>query len=570
MKKTLLFLFIGLLSMSIGIISVYGQSGETEDEYTVWIGGHYTEFSDYQKKVGEYRIDDEKFLPELKVDYLSRGNGYIFTMNGHYYDDRNIFGTVSTNVGRRFSGTFGYKSLIHQEGQDLLTNLETREAGGGKILTHELFDPGADYKTHRQEIESDITALLSEKHDIKLMVAHRAVLQSGSEQSISNNHCFSCHVTSQEAKIDKITHQIVASLKGDVGKQTVGYDFAFRSFESKAPEVMGIYDQAKHPVSGLSGAEFSSRVLYDDTTLPINQYPRTEKFQHKVRSKGDLGGGQYASALSYSRAKNKNNDLVSTAWAGQLNYSYPVGKKSRLIARLSGTRLETDDVFIDLPLYREGRDGPKEDFDIWRYSSLNRVHGKGTVELVSRLNPKLTASVLLGYEFIDRDDYPVYDNGLTTNRFIGQIKARYRKGLKYSTDIKYRFEKTSDPFTSGRGLFEARGRDVLDPVPETFRFVFYWQREDLRYQDITTEPNQEHEFDWTSRWRPIQKVNVNVGLKGRYDKNGELDSLDVSHLSLQPHLALNLVPSPNWSFMAGGSYIHYKSRGPVTVALFDG
>ncbi len=572
MKKTLVILFLGLLLVSAGTLTAWGQSNETEESYTVWFGGHYTGFDGYTKKVGEYMINKEELLPEFKVDYLSRGRGYVFTMNGHYFDDKNIMGTVSTRVGNRFRGDFGYKSLIHQEGQDLLANLETREAGGGKILTHELLDPNADYNTHRQEIESNIEALLSEKHDIKLMVAHRTVLQSGTEQAISNNHCFSCHVVSQEATVDKITHQIVASLQGEVARQTVGYDFSFRTFESKAPEVTGFYDPAVHPVSGASGAEFSSRMIYSDTTLPINQYPKTDKFQHKIRSKGELAGGQYASAVSYSHAKNRNDGLVSTAWAGNLNYSYPVGKKSRLVAKLTGTRLMTDNVYIDLPLFRHGRPGPQTDFSEWRYSSLNRATGKGTLELISRLNPRLTGSILLGLEVIDRYDYPVYDNGTTTKRFIGQVKAHYRKGMKYSTRLKYRFEKTSDPFVSGRGLFEAPGRDVLNPLtpPANFPFVFYWQREELRYQAITMLPTQEHDFEWTSQWRPNQKVNVNLGLKGKYDKNGDLDSLDVNHLSLQPHLALNLNPNSQWSIMTGGSYIYYKSRGPVTVALFDG
>ncbi len=572
MKKTLSILISGLLLVLFCVSLSAGQESETEETYTVWFGGHYTDFTDYQKKVGEYMLGNEEFLPELMVDYLARGKGYILTLNGHYYDHKNFRGTLTSRVGDRFKGTFGYNSLYHREGQDMLTYMETREAGGGKILTHEVLDPGADYRVHRQEFQSEMKALLSRKNNITLMAAHRMVLQKGAEQSIGNTHCFSCHVTSQTATVDKVTHQVEASLQGDIGKNTIGYDFGYRLFESVAQPVYAWFDEARHPVNGLSGAEFDSRLIYADTALPINAYPKTEKFQHKLKTKGSLGNGEYAASAGYSRAENKGTELVSTAWSGHVNYSHPLNQKSRLIARIKGVKLDSDDLFIDLPTYREGR-GPtasQRDFDFTRYSTLNRSEFDGSLELITRVNPRLTASFLLGYENISRKDYPVHDDGINTNRFSGQLKLRYRKGLTYSTSVKYRYEKTSDPFTSGRGLFEARGDTVLNPIPDGFNFVFYWQREDLRYQAITTEPTQEHIFEWNSQWRPTSKMNVSLGLKGSYDKNGDLDSLDVNHLNVQPYAALNLTPNPNWSFMAGGSFIHYKSRGPVAVALFDG
>ena len=101
-------------------------------------------------------------------------------------------------------------------------------------------------------------------------------------------------------------------------------------------------------------------------------------------------------------------------------------------------------------------------------------------------------------------------------------------------------------------------------------FLYYFQREDLRYQSITTEPTMAHWIDWNSNWKPNKKTNVNFGLKFNYDKNGDLDSLDVNHMSLQPILAINYIPNPKWMVSLGYSLQHYKSSGPITVALFDG
>nr|MBN2277367.1 hypothetical protein [candidate division Zixibacteria bacterium] len=569
MRKGLPMIVLSLLLIIVPALMVFGQTGVTEEKYSLWVGGHYTDLTDYAKKVGEYNLDKDEFVPELKFDYYMRGNGQIFSLYGHYYDEKNARGELSTIVGDRFKADIRYRSMLHRKGQDLLTNLETREAGGGKILTHEILDPRADYNVHRKEIQTDVEILLAREHNLKLIAAHRTILQTGTEQKIGATHCFSCHVTSQSATVDKVSHQIIAALQGEIGRNTVGYEFGYRIFESKAPEVGAYFDPAVHPVTGASGAEFSSRMIYSDTILPIGTYPKTEKMSHKVRIKGDLGKGKYAGSLSYSEATNRKTDLSSTAWVGSFNYAWPLNQKTRLIARVTGTRLRADDPFIDLPLFRAGRGGPQIDFSFTRWSSLDRADARGSLELISRLTKKTTASVMLEYDRIDRYDYPEAD-GLTTNRFIGQVKMQYRKGLKYATTVKYRFEKTSDPFVSGRGLFERPGRDELEQLVPGFAFIFYFQREDLRYQTITSLPTDEHIFEWSSTWRPDKKINLTVGLKGKYDKNGDLDSLDVNHLSLQPNLAVNLIPSPKWAVTLGGTHAYFKSRGPVTVALFDG
>jgi hypothetical protein len=169
-----------------------------------------------------------------------------------------------------------------------------------------------------------------------------------------------------------------------------------------------------------------------------------------------------------------------------------------------------------------------------------------------------------------RNDYPEFEADEATKKMIGQLKINYREGLKYSIRGKYRFEKTSDPFTSGRGLFEARGREALQRDYPGFAFIFYYQREDLRYQDITTVPTDHHEFDVNATIKSSPKANLALGFKTVIEKNNDLDSLDVERFSMQPNLNVNLIPNTEWIMSAGYSYDYHKSRGPVTLALFDG
>ncbi len=568
MKRFLTITLQNLLLIALTFMVASGQEDAIDEKYSVWVGSSYTDFTDYTKKIGEFRNGDDEFLPEFSIDYLSRGINHIYSLNGKYRDENNIVADMSSRIGDGFSAGFKYRSMYKQAEQDLLTNLETREAGGGKILTHEILDPGTDYYVHRKEVESNFNLRLSKKNNIRLIAAHRTVLQTGTEQHLASNHCFSCHITSSTATIDKITHQIMAGLQADIGKSTVGYQFDYRAFESKAPANFGHFDDARHPVNGGSGAEFESRLIYEDANLPVGVYPKTEKLSHKVTYKGDAGNSSYGSSIGFSKATNKNNDLSSSAISGSAFYSTSLAKLTRLIAKFSVTKLEVDSTFIDLPLFRDGQSSTPKDFDFTRYSSLNRVDLRGSVEIISRLNRKLTASFTAGLRSIDREYYPAEDADATTTLF-GQAKIRFRKGLRHSASIKYRFESISNPFTSAKGLFEARGRDVLNPVDGT-AFVYYWQREALRYQDITTAPTQAHVIDVTSSWRPNNKVNLNFGFKAKYDKNDDLDSLDVSHFSMQPSLALNVNLNQNLAVSFGGSYAFKKSRGPVAIALFDG
>ncbi len=573
MKRTILLSAICLFAyLAAGNFAV--AQDEPERDYSIWIGAHYTDFQDYAQKVGEYRLIEDQAYPEIKGFYTSRTPNSMIVIEGQYFDKYNIKGRFTERYSDRVEGELYYQSMVHNKGRDLLTNLSARELigenPGGKMLTHEAFDEGVNYSVHREEWGASVNALLVRKHNVRLMAAHRSIITTGNEQEIASNHCFSCHVTSQSHEVDKVTRQFEVGLQGDIGPMTVGYEFDYRKFESNVPPPFAYYDNAKHPVHGGSQEEFGSRVNYEDAVLPYSTYPETRKTGHKFRIKGDIGDSRISGSLAYNITKNLNSNLEADAWSGTLNFSTPLSKRMRLIARAFGVRLKADDPRIDVPLWREGRPGPQVNFDYLRYSTLDRADGGGSVELISKLTDRITASAKVGFERIDRYDYPEPNGNYVTNKIIGELSGRYRKGLRYSTRVKYHFEMIDDPFISGRGLFEAQGHGVLEPMVDGFSFIFYFQREDLRYQNITTFPTMVHDIEWQSQWRPNNKVNVTLGLKFYYDQNDDLDSLDVEHLNLRPNIAVTLTPQPRLSMTAGYTLGHYKSRGPVTVALFDG
>jgi hypothetical protein len=568
----------GCISLML-LLASPGVFAQQEDQavlnYSLWMGAHYTGYEDYGKLIGEYmRLEDEA-MPEFKFSLQARKKDGYLTFSSHFFDQNNIFARLSGKKGNRVDLKLQYMSLIHQDGQDLLANLEAREwlgtNPGGKMVTHELTDMGADYSTDRHEIRSSLSVLLSEKNKVRFSVDHRTILEKGNEQKLAISHCFSCHVESKDWDLDQQTHQLQAGLEAEVKNFEVGYHFGFRSFQSKVTDATGTWDVAKHPVSGLNGAEFGSRLIYDAAELPNGLYPDILKMSHTGKIRGKLGKGRLAGSFGYTHTENDISTLATNALTGALSYAVPVSKKSRLVAKVDALRLEADDVFIDLPSFREGRpDNHPIDFDFQRYSAVDRIQAKGTLEYITQVNHKTSLSLLGGYKSSERMDYPNPVDAYTTKTYIGQGKVRYREGMKFSGSLKYRYERTEDPLRSDRGLLEASGREVIDIYDSAPGFAFYYEREALRYLNVTSLPTDYHEVDLKTTIRPDADWNISAGLKTTYDKNGDLDTLDVKHYAFRPNVNLTVTPGEGVTFNGGYTYTYSMSRGPFAIPLFDG
>lgn len=63
---------------------------------------------------------------------------------------------------------------------------------------------------------------------------------------------------------------------------------------------------------------------------------------------------------------------------------------------------------------------------------------------------------------------------------------------------------------------------------------------------------------------------IGFGVRTTFDKNSDLDTLDVQHFAMQPNVNLSLQPT-NGLWMNGGYSFNYaESRGPVAIPVFDG
>ncbi len=579
-----------LLSLMLICVAVYASADilnaeGTEYKYSLWLGGHYDTYDNYGKKVGEYRHLYDNVYPEARFKMWAIGDDFYLNFDGHFYDNKNISGYFQGKLSNRLKAKVDYRLFRRQLQTDLLDVMNAREElengnPGGKMVTHEDLDPGFDFNYDRHQIESEVEFLINEEHDVKFKAAHRFWADNGNEQRISSTHCFSCHLTSKAVEVDRKLNQFNIGLEGHPGPVGLSYNFIYSKFQSDAPIPSIFYDPAKHPVNGGSAEEFSSRVIYENEETIFGVYPETEKFGNRVRFFADIGRHRLTGSGFYYQAKNVNipdpdsilggtTDLKTTTVGGTVNFLALINPRAQLVAKTAISRTDADDIFIDMPNWREDRAGGGQDFDFTRYSSLDRLEGKGSLELTYRLNPKITLAALGGFEYTRRDDFPQMDAEYATKKYIGQAKLNYRKGLSYNARFKYRLEMTEDPFQSFRGLFEEEGRTTIVTLPGSPQ-PYYFQREDLKYQEVTTLPTMSHQIEFANNVKLNSNASWNNNIKFKFEKNDDLDSLEVENTFFEPATGITYMPDPRWVLSAGGAYQYFKSKGPVTVAMFDG
>jgi hypothetical protein len=556
-------------------IIVLVTSGVVRGDYTysLWLGSHYTDFNDYGKKVGEYSHVYTDAYPEIGFTLFGSGENNYLSLNGQFYDNKNAFADLKLRSSNRFSMKVRYQTFRKQLQFDFLDNINAKEGIGSKakMLSHEALDSTFDYSIDRHQAEAEFELMLAEKYDLKLIAAHRFILDKGDEQKTSISHCYSCHVSTKSAEVKKVTNQTNLGLEATKDNVSVGYKFSYRKFKSYADDITFFYDDARHPLNGGFVDEFGSRMIYDGEEMPTGIYPETEKYSSKVKFQVRNDKRRLNGSFSYSKTTNDVSNLDNVVVGGTVKFTTIVNPRLRFYANGALSKTTSNDVFYDLSAWREGGTGGDIDiFDYRRESSLDRLYGKGTARALYRMNPKTRVSVLLGYEHIRRYDYPDLDAETASNKYFGEGSIRFREGLKYTFSAKYKLELTSDPFVSYKGIFEKPGSEILSKENGAPHIYYYQRERDLKYQQITTLPTIKHEINLKGNYRVSKRVGLNAGLKLTMDENDELDSLTVEHTAFQPSVGIDVSVGNKWVLNSGYMYAYNKSTGPITVVMFDG
>jgi len=578
MNKTTTLILTVILSISLLPVLSFADVDLPEWSVAVRVGGHYTTLDDYYQKAGEYYLGEDGTLPEFGLDLSSYLDGKSFAFTGDYFDKKNMFGNLDFAATNILRGSVSYRSFYRNFGTDLLENMMARESvnpdentPGGKIITHEDLSPGEAYGYTQHEVKSNLefSVPVNENQKLKFIASHRTVLQKGSEQELATMHCSSCHISSQKAEVDRASHNLSFDAQTSFSELELGYGIDYNYFDSKAAQPEVLYDLAQHPGHGGAVAEFNSRLNYSNEETKFNRQPKTEKLAHRVNLKIPAGNGYFAGAFIKSTVTNKWNDLKTTSNGGLLKYNSRLTSKINLMVNARLNRINSDNVFIDLDPWREGRSGGGQDLDYTSYSMLTRTVYGGDADMRFKPNRKSQVNVKVGYERTQRDDYPIYGDKDETTKMYGELKAKHRLTKTSTLRFKYRLASIDNPFTIFNQLLEAEGNGTIEPLPGN-GFAYYFQRDELRYGNSTNQPSMKHHVDFSVNIRAMRKLTFSGGVKYTMEKNSDLDTFEYEKTTLAPNANINFAAGSKWNFFAGGSMLKQTANAPVAFAMFDG
>ncbi len=564
----LLSLLAAILVLVLSSSSVLAQDEPIYSNWSLWVGGHYTGLDDYYKKTAEFSRAKDEAMPEASLRYFGYKGEASWDLFAHFYDPDRMQFDLSGRSKDVFSGKISYQSFFRQRQTDLLENLMAREAvnqentPGGKMVTYEHDIPPSetDYGYTRHELKTDIEVKVPGSAELVLRAFHRSILKDGEDQRVASMHCSSCHQESKSAKVDQQSHMVSAGAEATTGPVFLSYLGSYRTFKSEAPQTEAFYDAAQHPVSG-DPMDFPERVIFQDSTVAFGQIPDNEKMAHTLKAKTRMGKSEILGSFTHSQAKNKSAGLEVSGNGGALKYVLSPNVKTRVIAQASFNRIENDEVEVNLPTWRASS-SDATDFDYVRYSNLTRTVLKGSARFIYQPDRKYRLSVSAGYEGTERNDYPSHDAKEKTTKLQATIGGKYRPSSRFWGRFEYTFENTQNPVPYNP-LFERSGENE----PVTF---YYFEREDLRYGDVTNQPTNEHQVDLSLNMLPNQKVNLSAGLKASLQTNSDNTNLDFQRTSIQPQVSATLSPDPRWQLFASAGYQWDKSNGLATVAMMDG
>lgn len=561
----------------LGLLIIPLAAQEANTQWSLWLGSHYTGFQDYMYNVAQYDRGVEGFMPEFQLNFMQQKQKNSWGIKGRFYDPKRMNVTLEGRSLNLINARVSYNSFYRQYQRDLMNNLIVRESGnregttmGGKMITHEDNYPNTDYGFRRQEIKTDIDFRIPGMSNVRLFANHRSILESGTQQHLQTMHCSSCHVESHPIDLDRKTHSVSAGLEAKFKNFLLTYQANYRQFKSDVGPVQAFYDTAQHPVNGSLVAEFSSREIFSGEYVPIVIPAQTDKFAHNIKAKVRFGKGQLLAQYVNSNTKNKEGDLNLKGNQASLKFAYGLNSKMKVLAKGAYNRFENDPVFIDLPLWRDGRPGGGQNFDWTRYSSLTRTQQKGSLELIYQPKVKYRLSLLAGYDGITRDDYPYKGADDKTTKLRLQTNVRYRPSLNFMMKVKLYYDKIDNPFSPYHTMFERSARaNPLTPLPDN-SLIYYFQRDELRYGDITNLPTQVQGMNLDFSYRLAEGIRLTAGVRAQIGTNNDAPELAFKQKSYQPKLGFSYLAGDKFNLFGSYSYLYRTQNGIAAVTMMDG
>jgi len=582
-------------------------SAQSTTDWTFWYGSHYSGYDNdfYTSKVAEFDRGVDGFYQELgfNVHYYKNQNGVY--LKGYYYDPERMNLNLDAYLGNNLKAGLSYKSFYRQLQTDYLANMAAAEnftnpdgthKPGGKQLTHDVFGEDEKLGYRRQEVETNLEFKIPGMENVKLFAAHRSIMEKGTEQYTYTTHCSQCHVTASPIDLERNTHTASGGLEVDLDFATVSYELSYRTFKSEAGPYSAFYDTIRHPrdPSASYYKVFQGRQLYGAEYVDVAGYPETNKISHKATAKANIGKGRLL--LQFVNMTTENKDLMnesfnvngalekSISYTGELkvsgntfklNYTTPLFNQVKMIASGKYSRFDNDPIGVNAAPFLGKSDSGfiSIDQDFTRYSVLTRTDMNGSVKFLYQPSRAYRLSLLGGFGTRERDDYPYEGAKDKTTKMRVELGVQYKPVSSFTGKFSYGLESIDNPFTPYNLMFESQGRGTLTAVTngaDKAKHIYYWQRDQLRYGEITMLPKMLHKINLDLNYKPSQALSLNAGVNASLGSNDNAPQLDFAQKMIQPKLGLTAMPDENFMFYGNYSYIMRSQNGLATVALMDG
>ncbi|MBU1228263.1 MAG: hypothetical protein KJ698_13755 [Actinobacteria bacterium] len=595
----------GLLAVTAAAMA---DDGTPSVEGKSCVGARYFEQTGAFDKVGEYLSDANEGEVQAHAWFMHDGatENTLFDVYGYFRDkDTKAFG-IDVDPDSRLSANFDYLSFIHHLDDDLLQNMQAREAnadgsaGGKQIYSHDM-DPLGRYWLNYQKTEANLEYDLTSLENGKIYVCYDDQHKSGWKQALTIDHCAMCHVEGNRRLIDEQTRTLRAGAEGSVGNLSFDYEFKAQDFTDYTTANTRTWTRAQHPVRGglwtdpNTGAvsnynvEFGSRLQFEEAegALPYAAGPTTEKRAHELGLNLDVNArNTLRGSYSHSRTENVANALSSDFDAIAAGWMARPTKQTRLTARVLTYEVKADDAVVDLDPYRDGRPGGSQDFDWTRVSAANRDVLQTDLALRHMLGQGSSFGLDWRHKVVDRpamaqsqttyyldetsgENVMVpstpYASETASDRFRATLSKRF--GRRGNAKLSYTYTTVANQYMNPAAMCE-------DPLyGDTHNlagngFVYYFQRS--RYGNGAALPNESHRIAARGSYQVSPRTSLNGYLNVASEKNDELNSYEYERTILSPGVNLWVAPNDKLMLTMGYSFNSVESNAKLCPPLFGG
>jgi hypothetical protein len=100
--------------------------------------------------------------------------------------------------------------------------------------------------------------------------------------------------------------------------------------------------------------------------------------------------------------------------------------------------------------------------------------------------------------------------------------------------------------------------------------VYYYQRDQLRYGDITNQPTMAHNVRFDVTLKPTENMSLKAGINTRIATNSDEKELDFQQKMFQPNVTVNVYPTDKFTLFGNYSMTLQEQNFLASVAMMDG